>query len=65
MKKYNVEFLDTTQDNTLFDNWIGDYIEAEDKEEAIEMAKDWLLDNGIPEEDLEHIAIAIKEYRNN
>ncbi len=37
MKKYNAEMRrDYTED---FENWVGDYIEAESEEEAIEIAK--------------------------
>lgn len=44
MKKYNVEMRkDYTED---FGNWAGDYIDAESEEEAIEIAKQWLIDNG-------------------
>lgn len=44
MKKFNVE---SRRDYTeIFDNCVGDYIEAESKEEAIEFYKEWLIENG-------------------
>lgn len=59
MKKYNVEIRrDYTED---FDNWIGDYIEAETKEEAIELAKQWLIDNGT-DEDVEELQYQVSEF---
>ena len=42
-----------------FDNWIGDYIEAETEEEAVELAKQWLVDNGY-EEDVEELEYSVK-----
>lgn len=56
MKKYNVEMRRNYNED--FCNWIGDCIEAESEEEAIELAKQWLIDNGTDEdvEDLEYQA---------
>ena len=57
MKKYNVEMRkDYTED---FDNWAGDYIEAESEEEAIELAKQWLIDNGY-DGDVEELEYRVK-----
>lgn len=59
MKKYNVE---TRRDyNEDFDNWIGDYIEAETEEEAVELAKQWLIDNGT-DEDVEELQYQVSEF---
>lgn len=59
MKKYNVE---TRRDYTeIFDNWVGDYIEAENEEEAIEIAKQWLIDNGY-DGDVEELEYKVSEY---
>lgn len=59
MKKYNVEIRkDYTE---IFDNWVGDYIVAENEEEAIEIAKQWLIDNGY-EEDVEELEYKVSEY---
>lgn len=59
MKKYNVEMRrDYTED---FDNWIGDYIEAETEEEAVELAKQWLIDNGT-DEDVEELQYQVSEF---
>lgn len=59
MKKYNVEMrTDYTED---FQNWIDDYTEAETEEEAIELAKQWLVDNGY-EGDVEELEYQVSEY---
>lgn len=51
MKKFKVE---TRRDYTEnFDNWIGDYIEAETAGEAIDFAKEWLIENGYGPEEVE------------
>ena len=44
MKKYNVEMRRNNEE--CFDNWIGDYIEVETEEEALVLAKAWLLEHG-------------------
>lgn len=44
MKKWLVEMREGY--NECFENWIGDYTEAEDEEAAVELAKQWLIDNG-------------------
>lgn len=44
MKKYIVEFRENYTD--IFDNWLEDYVEAENEIEALELAKQWLIDNG-------------------
>ena len=43
-----------------FDNWVGDYIEVETKEEAIELVKHWLIDNGYTD-DVEELEFNVKE----
>lgn len=59
MKKYNVEMrTDNAQD---FDNWVGDYTVAETEEEAIELAKQWLIDNGY-EGDVDELEYQVSEY---
>lgn len=59
MKKYNVEMRkDYTE---IFDNWVGDYIVAENEDEAIEIAKQWLLDNGY-DGDVEELEYKASEY---
>ena len=59
MKKYNVEMRRNFNED--FDNWIGDYIEAESEEEAIELAKQWLIDNGT-NEDVEELEYRVSEF---
>lgn len=44
MKKYIVEFRENYTD--IFDNWLEDYVEADNELEALELAKQWLIDNG-------------------
>lgn len=59
MKKYNVEMrTDNTQD---FDNWVGDYTVAETEEEAIELVKAWLIENGY-KEDVDDLEYQVTEY---
>lgn len=43
MKKYQVE--SATSYNEIFDNLVGDFIEAESPEEAVEFYKDWMAEN--------------------
>ena len=42
--KYIVEMKRSYND--YFDNWLDDYIEAETEYEALELAKQWLIDHG-------------------
>ena len=59
MRKYNVEMRrNYTED---FDNWIGDYIEVETEEEAVELAKQWLIDNGY-DGDVEKLEYQVSEF---
>lgn len=55
---YDVE---VRENNTQeFDNWVGDYIEAETTEEAIELVKQWLIDNGYTG-DVDELEFNVKE----
>lgn len=55
---YNVE---VRENNTQeFDDWVGDYTEAETKEEAIELVKQWLIDNGYTD-DVEELEFEVEE----
>lgn len=61
MKKYIVEV--TTHENYYTDNWINDwnfvkYVDAEDVEEAVNLTKDYLNENG---EDTEKMLFRITE----
>lgn len=54
MKNYTVEF---EVQPGIYQNVIGDYIEAESPAEALTLAKQWLVDNGMdPLEALELLA---------
>lgn len=59
MKKYNVEIVTHGGYDDYIDNWIGDYIDAESEEEAIEIAKQWLIDNGY-DDDVEALEYVIR-----
>lgn len=57
---YDVE---ARENNTQeFDNWVGDYTEAESEEEAIELVKQWLIDNGYTD-DVEELEFRINEVK--
>lgn len=59
MKKWNVE---SRRDYTeIFDNYAGDYIEAETEEEAVELYKAWLIENGCDPEEVDDYEYQIKE----
>ena len=60
MKKWMVE---SRKDYTeVFDNYAGDYIEAETEEEAVELYKAWLVENGCDPEEIEEWEYQAKEY---
>ena len=57
MRKYNVESRRLFTED--FDNLVGDYIEADSAYEAIELYKQWLIENGcFPDEVEEYEYIA-------
>lgn len=59
MKKWNVE---SRRDYTeILDNYVGDYIEAETEEEAVELYKAWLIENGCDPEEVDDYEYQIKE----
>lgn len=59
MKKWNVE---SRRDYTeIFDNYVGDYIEAETEEEAVELYKAWLIENGCDPEEVDDYEYQTKE----
>ena len=59
---YDVE---VRENNTQeFDNWVGDYTEAESEEEAIELVKQWLIDNGYTD-DVEELEFRVDEFESN
>ena len=59
MTKYNVEMR--RDYNECFQNWIGDYIEAVDEDDAIDFAKQWLIDHGMEPEDAEELEYKVSE----
>ena len=59
MKKYIVEFRENYTD--IFDNWLEDYVEAENETEALELAKQWLIDNGY-EGDVNDLDYKVSEW---
>ena len=62
MKKWMVE---SRKDYTeVFDNYVGDYIEAETEEEAVEFAKAYFIENGCDPEEVEEWEYQVKEYWN-
>ena len=60
MKKYIVEIAESMFDE--LHNAIGDFVEAESEEEAEELAKAWMLENGMEEEEIEGYIFQITEY---
>ena len=61
MKKWNVE---SRRDYTeIFDNYVGDYIEAETEEEAVELYKAWLIENGCDPEEVDDYEYQIKKNK--
>lgn len=59
MKQYMVESRkDCTE---IFDNYLGDYIEAESSEEAVSFYKEWLVENGCDPEEVEDWEYRITE----
>lgn len=62
-KEVNIMLYDVEvrENNTQeFDDWVGDYTEAETKEEAIELVKQWLIDNGYTD-DVEELEFNVEE----
>ena len=60
MKKFNVE---SRKDYTeIFDNYCGDYVVAETEEEAIELYKQRLIENGCEHEEVEEYEYNVSEY---
>ena len=55
---YDVEIRENNTQE--FDDWVGDYTEAETKEEAIELVKQWLIDNGYAD-DVEELEFRVEE----
>lgn len=60
MTKYRVESRrDCTED---FDNYVGGCIMAETGEEAIELCKQWLVENGCTVEEVEECEYRVSEW---
>lgn len=60
MKKWNVESRRDYAE--CFDNYCSDYIEAATEDEAIELYKQWLIENGCDPEEVENYEYRAKEY---
>lgn len=60
MKKWMVESKKNYTD--IFDNYCNDYIEAESEEEAVELYKAWLIENGCDPKEIEEWEYQAKEY---
>lgn len=65
MKNFKILVSEAYAESYLTANWdsdcFADPIEAETDEEAIELAKDYLLDNGCTEEEVENILFLAEE----
>lgn len=59
MKNFNVESRRNYTE--IFDNYVGDYILAETEEDAIELYKAWLVENGCDPEEVEEYEYQAKE----
>lgn len=59
-----IKTVDRENNTQEFDNWVGDYTEAETKEEAIELVKQWLIDNGYTD-DVEELEFNVEEVEQN
>ena len=59
MKNFNVESRRNYTE--IFDNYVGDYILAETEEEAIELYKAFLVENGCDPEEAEEYEYQAKE----
>ena len=62
MMLYNVEF---SQDGKNFDNYIGDYVRAWNKEQAKDVALTYYTENGGKEEDIEDIQVTLHDIEND
>lgn len=60
MKRYVVESRSTYSD--IFDNYLHDYIYAENESEAIEMYKALLMSDGCGYEEVKKMEFRAKEY---
>lgn len=58
MKNFNIEMREKYSD--IFDNWIGDYIEADSDIIAIELAKQWLIDHGMDQDSVNELEYNVK-----
>ena len=62
MKKYNVEYKRSYSPNSESDNYIGDYVEANSLDEALDFAKDWCLENGVSEEEFAELIPVVIDF---
>lgn len=59
---YDVEF---SLDGMIFDDFIGDYVRAWNKEQAEDVALAWYTENGGKEEDIEDIQVSLHDIEND
>lgn len=60
MKDWNVESRRNYTE--VFDNYCGDYITADTEEEAVDLYKAWLIENGCDPEEVEEYEYQVSEY---
>lgn len=60
MKKFIVESRRDYKE--IYDNYYGDFIEAETEEEAIELYKAWLIENGCEPDEIEEWQYQVIDY---
>lgn len=60
MTKYRVESRRGYTE--IFDNYVGDYIVAETEGEAVELYKQWLVENGCDTEEVEEYEYQVSEW---
>lgn len=60
MTKYRVESRRDYTEN--FDNYVGDYIVSETEEEAVELYKQCLVENGCTVEEVEEYEYRVSEW---
>ena len=59
MNRYTVE---SRRDYTeIFDNYVGDFVYAETEDEAIELVKEYYIENGCNQDDVEEMEFRVIE----
>lgn len=60
MKKFIVEYR--IDSNEIYGDYYGDIIEAETEEEAIELYKAWLIENGCVPDEIDEWQYQVTDY---